>query len=121
MADEGLLKVVRGEDAVAVLKPQKRLYTASRNVSTEMAIDAGFFRDLFVTLGEHRGAGAWSMSFYIKPFVRWVWLGTLLMAFGGFIAATDRRYRKARHAKSARLSVDHIPAAGQWVGGADRQ
>lgn len=81
-----------------------------------MAIDAGFWRDLFVTLGEERGDGAWSMTIYVKPFVRWVWLGTLLMCFGGLLAAADKRYRRVRESRaeaavtepSATRSVDGI-------------
>lgn len=79
-----------------VLHPEKRIYTASRTPSTEMAIDAGFTRDLFITLGEERESGAWSMSLYIKPFVRWVWLGAILMALGGVVAVTDKRYRRLK-------------------------
>jgi cytochrome c-type biogenesis protein CcmF len=64
--------------------------------STEMAIDAGFTRDLFITLGEERESGAWSMSIYIKPLVRWVWLGAILMALGGVVAVLDKRYRRLK-------------------------
>ncbi|MGI9311299.1 MAG: heme lyase CcmF/NrfE family subunit [bacterium] len=45
-------------------------------------------------------AGAWSVRIYYKPFIRWIWLGALIMALGGFIAATDRRYRRARAVES---------------------
>jgi cytochrome c-type biogenesis protein CcmF len=58
-----------------------------------MAIDAGFLRDLFVTLGEQKENGAWSMTLYVKPFVRWIWLGALFMVFGGLVSAADKRYR----------------------------
>lgn len=61
-----------------------------------MAIDAGFLRDLFITLGEQKDGGAWSMTIYIKPFIRWVWLGAILMALGGILAAADKRYRRLR-------------------------
>jgi cytochrome c-type biogenesis protein CcmF len=60
---------------------------------TEAAIDAGLFRDLYVALGEDLGKNAWSLRIYHKPFVRWLWLGALIMAAGGLMAATDRRYR----------------------------
>jgi cytochrome c-type biogenesis protein CcmF len=60
---------------------------------TEAGIQAGFTRDLFVALGEPLADGAWAMRVQIKPFVRWIWLGALLMALGGLLAATDRRYR----------------------------
>ena len=61
-----------------------------------MAIDAGLLRDLFITLGEEKEGGAWSMTVYVKPFVRWIWLGAIFMALGGTIAAGDKRYRSMR-------------------------
>ncbi len=96
IGDEAELTVVNDGELLTVLHPQRRLYVASGTPSTEMAIDAGFFRDLFVTLGEEKGAGAWSMTLYVKPFVRWIWLGAIFMAFGGTLAAGDKRYRRLR-------------------------
>ena len=96
IGDEAELTVVNAGELLTVLYPQRRLYVASGTPSTEMAIDAGFFRDLFVTLGEGKGAGAWSMTLYVKPFVRWIWLGAILMAIGGTLAAGDKRYRRLR-------------------------
>ncbi|HBW82655.1 MAG TPA: heme lyase NrfEFG subunit NrfE [Gammaproteobacteria bacterium] len=96
VGDEAELTVVKGDELLTVLYPQRRLYVASGTPSTEMAIDAGFLRDLFVTLGEEKGAGAWSMTLYVKPFVRWIWLGAILMALGGTLASADKRYRRLR-------------------------
>ncbi len=59
---------------------------------TEAGIDGGLFRDLFVALGEPLDGGAWSLRIYHKPFIRWIWLGALLMALGGVLAALDGRY-----------------------------
>ena len=92
---EATLEVYRGEEFLRELHPERRLYLASGTPSTEMAIDAGFWRDLFVTLGEEKGAAAWSMTIYVKPFVRWVWLGAIFMCLGGVVAAGDKRYRRA--------------------------
>ena len=104
IGDEAELTVVNDGELLTVLYPQRRLYVASGTPSTEMAIDAGFFRDLFVTLGEEKGAGAWSMTLYVKPFVRWIWLGAIFMAIGGTLAAGDKRYRRLR-IKAAEKSV----------------
>ena len=104
IGDEAELTVVDDGKVLTVLYPQRRLYVASGTPSTEMAIDAGFFRDLFVTLGEEKGAGAWSMTLYVKPFVRWIWLGAIFMAIGGTLAAGDKRYRRLR-IKAAEKSV----------------
>src|SRR5690606_15944634 len=97
-----------------MLYPEKRVYTASLSPSTEMAIDSGFWRDLFITLGDQRESGAWSMTVYVKPFVRWVWLGAILMALGGLVAVTDKRYRrlKVRAISGAKGSATQGPQEG---------
>lgn len=79
---------------IALLQPEKRFYYAARNVMTEAAIDPSLTRDLYVALGEELGEGAWAVRVHVKPFVRCIWLGALMMALGGFIAITDKRYRK---------------------------
>jgi cytochrome c-type biogenesis protein CcmF len=92
-SDKGTVRVFQGERQIAVLHPEKRLYTVQQTVMTEAGIDAGITRDLFVALGEPLEDGAWAVRVHIKPFVRWIWLGALLMGLGGFLAAADRRYR----------------------------
>ncbi len=78
---------------VATLHPEKRQYLVQRNVMTEAAIDAGLFRDVFVAIGERITDDAWAIRIQYKPLVRWLWLGALFMAAGGFLAIADRRYR----------------------------
>nr|MBF0683148.1 heme lyase NrfEFG subunit NrfE [Pseudomonas sp.] len=92
-SDKGTIRVFDGERQVAVLHPEKRLYTVQQMPMTEAGIDAGFTRDLYVALGEPLENGAWAVRVHIKPFVRWIWLGALLMSLGGVLAASDRRYR----------------------------
>jgi len=104
IGDEAQIMVRRNGADIEVLYPQRRVYLASGTPSTEMAIDAGFLRDLFVTLGEEKESGAWSMTIYVKPFVRWVWLGAILMAFGGTLAAGDKRYRRLRQRRIAAVN-----------------
>ena len=98
IADEGTIEVTRDGQWVATLHPQKRQYTGGGQVQTKSDIDPGLTRDLYVALGEpldeaRQGTGAWAVRVYVKPFVRWIWLGGLLMMFGGFLAAADRRFR----------------------------
>jgi cytochrome c-type biogenesis protein CcmF len=93
ISDKGTVRVFDGERQIKVLHPEKRLYTVQQATMTEAGIDAGFTRDLFVALGEPLEQGAWAVRIHIKPFVRWIWLGALLMALGGFLAAADKRYR----------------------------
>jgi cytochrome c-type biogenesis protein CcmF len=69
---------------------------------TEAAIDGALHRDLFVALGDPLGGGSWSARVQVKPLVRFIWLGALVMAFGGLLAATDRSRRRApREAREA--------------------
>jgi cytochrome c-type biogenesis protein CcmF len=75
------------------LTTEKRLYTVRGMPMTEAGIDAGFTRDLYVSLGEPLGGGDWSVRMQVKPLVRWIWLGALFMAAGAVLAASDRRYR----------------------------
>ncbi|NCC37942.1 MAG: heme lyase CcmF/NrfE family subunit [Gammaproteobacteria bacterium] len=99
MADQGHFIVYKGERQIAELHPEKRSYFSGGMPMTEAAINAGFLRDIYVSLGEPVGTqGDWALRVYYKPFVRWIWLGTILMSIGGILAMTDRRYRLARHA-----------------------
>jgi cytochrome c-type biogenesis protein CcmF len=70
-------------------------------VMTEAAIDPGFLRDVYISLGEPVGDGAWAVRLQVKPFVRWIWLGGLVMAFGGVLAVADARYRRLRRRAAA--------------------
>ena len=92
----GDITVFDGDTVITVLQPEKRFYYAARNVMTEAAIDPGLTRDLYVALGEELEEGAWAVRVHVKPFVRCIWLGALMMAFGGLLAVTDKRYRSKR-------------------------
>jgi len=95
-AARGRFLVFEGDRQIAVLEPEKRTYFTSPKPMTEAAIDWGFARDLYVSLGEPLGGGDWALRIYYKPYVRWIWLGGLCMALGGILAITDRRYRTTR-------------------------
>ncbi|MGM0632444.1 MAG: heme lyase CcmF/NrfE family subunit [Pseudomonadota bacterium] len=102
IADEAEITVTKDGEHWRDMFPQKQLYLASNSPATAMAIDGRFTRDLFITLGEPRGnSGGWSMTIHIKPFVRWVWLGAILIALGGVTAVTDKRYRRFRLKQAA--------------------
>jgi cytochrome c-type biogenesis protein CcmF len=92
-SDKASILVFEGEQQIARLRPEKRLYTVQQMPMTEAGIDPGFTRDLYVALGEPLENGAWAVRVHIKPFVRWIWLGALLTGLGGVLAAMDRRYR----------------------------
>ncbi len=95
LSDRGTISVFRGDGKIATLHPEKRQYAAGGQIMTETAIDPGLSRDLYVALGEPVDAnGGWAMRVYVKPWVRCIWLGALLMALGGFTVAFDRRFRR---------------------------
>lgn len=108
-ATRGLVSVLKNGKRVRTMFPEKRLYHVQQMPMTEAAIDAGFTRDLYVSLGEPVGNDAWVVRIYHKPFVNWIWGGAFLMALGGILAITDRRYRLARQAEQK------IPAAAATV------
>ena len=93
---QATISVTRDGKPVATLLPERRVYNVSRSPMTEVAIDRGFTRDLYVALGEPVSNTAWSVRVHHKPFVNWIWLGCLLMASGGLLAVLDRRYRARR-------------------------
>jgi len=97
-------------EKIAELHPEKRQYRVGMSVMTEADIDAGLFRDIFVAIGEQLSDDAWAIRLQYKPLVRWLWLGALVMAVGGFLAIADRRYRiRAREPQAA-------PAAASGTG-----
>ncbi|MEQ1533077.1 MAG: heme lyase CcmF/NrfE family subunit [Sideroxydans sp.] len=94
VAMQGRVSVSQDGKPVTVLHPEKRQYNASGMPMTEAAIRTGLLRDLYVSLGEPiPDSDAWAVRVYIKPFVDWIWAGCLLMALGGIMAISDRRYR----------------------------
>ncbi|KAA6050626.1 MULTISPECIES: heme lyase CcmF/NrfE family subunit [Pantoea] len=88
-----IIDVTRDGKPEAVLRAEKRFYTAARTMMTEAAISGGFTRDLYAALGEELDNGAWAVRLYYKPFVRWIWFGGLFMAAGGLLCLLDPRYR----------------------------
>jgi cytochrome c-type biogenesis protein CcmF len=104
------IEVSKNGSVVNHMFPEKRSYIATENVMTETAIDTGLFRDLYISLGEPVSGGAWSVRVYYKPFVDWIWGGALLMAMGGGLALSDRRYALAARKQRAALQAPSAPA-----------
>ncbi|MFB2531082.1 heme lyase CcmF/NrfE family subunit [Paracoccus sp. p4-l81] len=80
---------------VATLTPEKRVYNVQTMPTTEAAIDNGFTRDVYLVIGDEQDGGGWAVRTYIKPFANWIWAGSALMALGGLLSLSDRRYRFA--------------------------
>lgn len=94
------MHVDRDGKRVTVLHPEKRVYPVQAMPTTEAAIQNGVFRDIYLVIGDAQAGGGWAVRSYIKPFASWIWLGAALMALGGLISLTDRRYRVAAGATS---------------------
>ncbi|MBL8337261.1 MAG: heme lyase CcmF/NrfE family subunit [Rhodoferax sp.] len=93
-ASRATVVALRDGQVVATLSPERRVYTVRGMPMTEVGIDRGITRDLYVALGDPVSATAWSVRLHHKPFVNLIWIGCLLMAFGGVLAVLDRRYRQ---------------------------
>jgi len=106
-AVQATVEVTRGGKLVTTLEPQKRHFWVQQTDNSQAAISVNWARDLFVAMGNPLGAGAWSMRIQYKPLVRYIWLGAIIMAVGGIVAATDRRYRSRVKA----TSTDPVPGA----------
>ena len=94
LATRGHVQVLRGDKPLVLLHPEKREYASGGQVMSEVGIHRTVFGDVYVALGESLGGQARAVRIHIKPFVRWIWFGAGLMALGGFVTATDRRFRK---------------------------
>ena len=105
----GDVTVTKGGDFVATLHPEKRVYPVQAMPTTEASIDYRFLRDVYVVVGDPQDDGGWAMRIYIKPLTNWIWLGCLMMAFGGVLSLSDRRYRVAAGARKAASSAG-VPA-----------
>ncbi len=95
-ADAGVFDVYKNGEKVVRLEPEKRLYTVQRMPMTEAAIHSTITRDVFIAMGEPLDNGAWAIRIYIKPFVIWLWAGAVVMALGGVLSISDKRYRIAK-------------------------
>ena len=93
--------MTRAGAQVVTLFPEKRMYPVQAMPTTEAAIDYGFWRDIYLVIGDAQAGGGWAVRAYIKPFANWLWAGCLIMAFGGAISLSDRRYRVAAGARPA--------------------
>ncbi|MET3107310.1 cytochrome c-type biogenesis protein CcmF [Oxalobacteraceae bacterium GrIS 2.11] len=95
VAAQATFDVERGGKKIAVMKPEKRFFIVQQMPMTEAAINRGFTRDLYLSLGDETSPDVWVVRVQHKPFVMWIWAGCLIIALGGAFAASDRRYRIA--------------------------
>jgi cytochrome c-type biogenesis protein CcmF len=117
VSDYGTVYVSKNGGTPVTLHPEKRKYVAGGQVMTESGISQGFLADAYVAIGESLGNDAWAMRVYVKPFIRWIWGGALLMALGAGITACDKRFRvkapaAAKAAPQAPIDASQTAAQG---------
>ncbi len=109
IADDATVLVLRDGGRIAELHPQRRFFPVQRQTTSDTAIRTNLLSDFYVALGEADGAGAWTIRAYWKPLVPWIWIGAVIMALGGVVSLTDRRWRVGAAAR-ARIAVRPVPA-----------
>ena len=102
------MELRKGGDLVAVLTPEKRVYPVAAMPTTEAAIDSGLFRDVYLVIGDPQDNGGWAVRSYVEPFAMWLWAGAMIMALGGVLSLSDRRYRIAAGARRTKTTA--VPA-----------
>ncbi|AXI46148.1 heme lyase NrfEFG subunit NrfE [Sulfitobacter sp. SK012] len=102
LATTGVLDVSQDGRSLGQLSPEKRFYPVAQMPTTEAAIHQNLARDLYVVIGDEQTGGGWAVRTYIKPLTNWIWIGCGLMALGGLLSLSDRRFRVAAGARKAR-------------------
>ncbi len=110
-ADRGTFDLTRGGETIAVLHPERRFFPLQQTTTSKTAIHTNFLADFYLALGDPDGKGAWTVRAYWKPLVPWIWIGAVLMAFGGLVSLSDRRWRvgaatRARVGQGAAVPVE---------------
>ncbi|NCM97943.1 MAG: heme lyase NrfEFG subunit NrfE, partial [Rhodobacterales bacterium] len=102
------MTAARGGRVVATVHPEKRVYAVQGMPTTEAGIDYGLLRDIYLVIGDPQDDGSWAVRSYVKPFANWLWGGAIIMALGGLLSLSDRRYRVA--AGSRRVAATAVAA-----------
>ena len=113
MADDATIRVTKDGAFFATLHPERRFFPLQQQTTGETAIHTNFLADLYVALGDGDQAGNWTVRVYWKPLVPWIWIGAIIMAFGGVVSLSDRRWRVGAAARSMRRPPQAVPAAGE--------
>ncbi len=107
------MRLSQDGDTIGLLQPEKRFYPVAEMPTTEAAIDVGFFRDVYVVIGDPQEGGGWAVRTYYKPLANWIWGGAILMALGGFLSLSDRRYRVAAGARKVQGDARSVEGSGR--------
>jgi cytochrome c-type biogenesis protein CcmF len=112
-ADDASIRVTRDGEFVAMMHPERRYFPLQQQTTGETAIRTNLLADLYVALGDSDTAGDWTVRVYWKPLVPWIWMGAIIMAFGGLVSLSDRRWRVGAASRASRRGEQPIPAAGE--------
>jgi cytochrome c-type biogenesis protein CcmF len=99
----GLFDVARGGATITRLEPSKRIYDVPPQPTTEAGIHAAWRGDLYVVLGDAQAGGGYAVRIFFNPLVRCIWIGALLMFFGGAVSLSDRRLRVGAPGRARRI------------------
>jgi cytochrome c-type biogenesis protein CcmF len=113
VADDASILVTSNGNTVATLHPQRRFFPLQKQTTGETAIRTNLLADLYVALGDTDTKGAWTIRVYWKPLVPWIWMGAIIMAFGGVVSLSDRRWRVGIANRATRRGAQAVPAAGE--------
>ena len=105
IATRAEMRVMRGDEEIAVLYPERRIYPVAGMPTTEAAIHRRFMDDIYLVIGDPQAAGGFAVRGYVKPFANWIWAGSILMSLGGLLSLTDRRFRMAAGAKQPKAAL----------------
>jgi len=113
VADDATIRVTSGGEFVTMMHPERRFFPLQQQTTGETRIRTNLLADLYVALGDSDTAGEWTVRVYWKPLVPWIWIGAIIMAFGGVVSLSDRRWRVGAAARAARRGEQPVPAAGE--------
>jgi cytochrome c-type biogenesis protein CcmF len=111
-ADAADIRITKGSETIAVVHPERRFFTLQQQTTSETAIRTNFLADLYIALGDPDNANGWTIRAYYKPLVPWIWIGAIIMAFGGMVSLSDRRWRVGIAYRARARSQAAQPAAG---------
>ena len=113
IADDASIRVTQDGRLVTTMHPERRFFPLQKQTTGETAIRTNLLADLYVALGESDTAGNWTVRVYWKPLVPWIWMGAIIMAFGGAVSLSDRRWRVGVARRATRTDPGAMPAAGE--------
>ncbi len=98
---------------VAIMHPARRAFPLEQQTTTDVSIKTNGLRDLYVAMGDERDGGV-VLRIHVNPLAPWIWLGALIMAFGGALSLSDRRLRIGAPVRlRGRRPATSVPAAAE--------